>query len=80
MNLGIYEYKVLKEKRHIIIGDVHGCNHELNSLINKIELTVADKLYFIGDLIDKGPDSFGVIQTVYNLAKKFDVKVNFRKP
>uniref|UniRef100_UPI00404916DD metallophosphoesterase n=1 Tax=Flavobacterium sp. TaxID=239 RepID=UPI00404916DD len=65
----------MKEKRHIIIGDVHGCNQELNSLINKIDLTVADKLYFIGDLIDKGPDSFGVIQTVYNLTKKFDVKL-----
>ena len=61
--------------RHIIIGDVHGCNRELQALINQLKLSIHDNLYFIGDLIDKGPDSIGVIQTVYKLSRKYKVKL-----
>jgi bis(5'-nucleosyl)-tetraphosphatase (symmetrical) len=43
--------------RTIIIGDVHGCLDELKALINQLELTPSDRLFFIGDLINKGPNS-----------------------
>ena len=56
--------------RKIIIGDVHGCINELKSLLAKIEITSNDELFFIGDLIDKGPDSVGVVKYVYELSKK----------
>jgi len=54
--------------RNIIIGDVHGCIDELKDLINKLELSSTDHLFFIGDLIDKGPDSVGVVKYVYELS------------
>ncbi|MVZ97572.1 serine/threonine protein phosphatase [Sphingorhabdus sp. IMCC26285] len=57
------------------IGDVHGCNHLLHDLLMKIE---ADDLargpaetliIFLGDLMDRGPDSAGVIETAMALRK-----------
>ena len=57
-------------KRKIIIGDIHGCIDELKSLVTKIAITSADELYFIGDLIDKGPDSVAVVKYVFELSKE----------
>lgn len=46
-----------------IIGDVHGCLNTLKFFIEKrLKLTKNDNLIFLGDLIDRGPDSYGVIQ------------------
>ena len=57
-------------KRKIIIGDIHGCIDELKSLVTKIAITSDDELYFIGDLIDKGPDSVAVVKYVFELSKE----------
>lgn len=54
-------------KRHIIIGDVHGCSQELQALLDKVGLTKQDTLVFVGDLVDKGPDSIGVLRIVRKL-------------
>ena len=56
--------------RTIIIGDVHGCVDELSDLIYELRLTKKDTLIFVGDLIDKGPDSPGVIKLI---SQNFDV-------
>jgi serine/threonine protein phosphatase 1 len=53
--------------RKIIIGDVHGCSYELNKLLDKVSPTENDHLFFLGDLINRGPDSHGVIRTVRKL-------------
>lgn len=50
-----------------IIGDVHGCSVELRELLNKLNV---DRYIFVGDLVDKGPDSFGVLQLVRELGDK----------
>src|SRR5688572_14927395 len=55
------------------IGDVHGCLDLLQSLLLRIEAHAAGRLYklvFLGDYIDRGPDSAGVIQTVRDLQSK----------
>ncbi len=45
-------------RREIIIGDVHGCVDELNALINKVNYcSEKDSLYFLGDIINRGPFS-----------------------
>lgn len=61
--------------RKIIIGDVHGCLSELKALLDMCSLQPADQLFFIGDLIDKGPDSVGVVKYVYELSLKLNVKL-----
>jgi serine/threonine protein phosphatase 1 len=57
------------------VGDIHGCSATLEDLLlKKISLQKSDKLIFIGDYIDRGKDSKGVIDIILNLfIKKFDV-------
>lgn len=57
--------------RHVIIGDVHGCIDELKLLLDKVKFcTTGDNLIFVGDLIDRGPDSLAVLQLARNLGAK----------
>ncbi|QQK43277.1 Ser/Thr protein phosphatase family [Penicillium digitatum] len=50
-------------KRLIFVGDVHGCKEELVHLLEKVSFNQkgGDHLIFVGDLINKGPDSAGVV-------------------
>ena len=58
--------------RTIVIGDIHGCSYALDTLLAKIKPdTGTDRLIFLGDLFDRGPDSFGVLQRVKKLADNF---------
>jgi len=61
--------------RYIFIGDVHGCIQELDMLLEKISLKETDILVFIGDLIDKGPDSSAVVKRFFELKSTFQVKL-----
>lgn len=61
--------------RHIFIGDVHGCIEELKCLINTIGPDEGDILYFLGDLIDRGPDSVAVVRYALELSKKYETKL-----
>ncbi|WP_353483493.1 metallophosphoesterase family protein [Haliscomenobacter sp.] len=56
--------------RKIVISDIHGCNATFKSLLSKLRLSRKDELYLLGDYIDRGPDSKGVIDTILNLQKK----------
>jgi hypothetical protein len=47
--------------RTVIVGDVHGCAQELDSLLDKVAFACGDRLVFVGDLIARGPDSLGVL-------------------
>jgi serine/threonine protein phosphatase 1 len=55
--------------RLIIIGDIHGCLDELDMLLQKLSLRSEDGLIFIGDLIDRGPDSAGVVKRFAELVQ-----------
>ena len=57
--------------RSIIIGDIHGCNRELCALLEKVKPGPEDRLILLGDLFDRGPDSWEVFQTVKELAEAF---------
>ncbi len=64
-----------------IVGDVHGCGDELRTLLAKLGYVAADpldpaslpvhpdgrRLIFLGDLVDRGPDSVGVVDLVRRL-------------
>ncbi len=51
----------------IAIGDIHGCVATLDALIERLAPTDDDHLVFIGDYIDRGPDSKGVIDRLLAL-------------
>ena len=50
--------------RRIIIGDVHGHYDGLMMLMDAIAPNSDDRVYFLGDLIDRGPDSAQVVEFV----------------
>lgn len=50
--------------RRIFVGDIHGHYDGLMRLLDQVAPTSADHLYFVGDLIDRGPQSAKVIDFV----------------
>jgi len=61
------------------IGDIHGCFDKLCALMDKIKIDRSkDTLLFLGDYIDRGPDSFDVIEYLIDLKKHFQ-KIVFLK-
>ncbi len=54
--------------RRFAISDVHGCCKTLKELVsNGIQLQKEDQLFFLGDYIDRGPDSKGVFDYIWEL-------------
>jgi len=55
--------------RHTFIGDVHGMSEMLSELMSVLAPHSQDTVVFLGDLIDKGPNSAGVVRTVRTMAE-----------
>lgn len=53
--------------RLFAIGDIHGCLAALDTLLTSLELRAQDLVVFLGDYVDRGPDSRGVIQRLLGL-------------
>jgi serine/threonine protein phosphatase 1 len=56
--------------RTIAIGDIHGCSAALRALLSAIQPEAEDTLVPLGDYVDRGPDSRGVIDLVLDLEKQ----------
>lgn len=53
--------------RRFAISDIHGCLQSFRALLDKIGLVQGDQLYLLGDFIDRGPDTKGVMELVLGL-------------
>ncbi|MEO6869716.1 MAG: metallophosphoesterase [Ginsengibacter sp.] len=54
--------------RTFAIGDIHGCSKTFKKLLlDKIKIDQSDAIYCVGDYIDRGPDSKGVIDFILHL-------------
>jgi serine/threonine protein phosphatase 1 len=62
-----------------VIGDIHGCLSELSCLVENLPLKRADRIVFLGDYIDRGPESKGVVSYLINMAKSTDHDIVFLK-
>lgn len=56
--------------RTIAVGDVHGCSKALAALIGAIEPTRDDTIVMLGDYVNRGPDSRGVLDTLIELQRR----------
>jgi serine/threonine protein phosphatase 1 len=61
-------------RRRLIIGDIHGCKRTFVKLLKKVDFSLNDELYILGDMIDRGMNSSGVLDYIIKL-KKFGFKI-----
>ena len=55
-----------------VIGDLHGCLAPLQRLLDHLEPDLhRDRLLFVGDYIDRGPDSRGVVDYILQLRARY---------
>jgi bis(5'-nucleosyl)-tetraphosphatase (symmetrical) len=52
------------------IGDVQGCHDELQLLLGKSGYQQTDRLWFVGDLVNRGPKSLEVLRFVRSLGER----------
>jgi serine/threonine protein phosphatase 1 len=64
--LSIPKHKPLNGRR-LVIPDVHGCLNTLLGLLEKVKFSKNDFLFFLGDYIDRGRDSAGVLDKIIEL-------------
>lgn len=57
--------------RLLAVGDIHGCLRQLKNLMEKVHPAVDDRIVFLGDYIDRGPDSRGVIDYLLDFGERF---------
>lgn len=53
--------------RRIFIGDIQGCLAQLDRLLEELRPRSSDRIYCVGDLVNRGPDSLGVLRRVREL-------------
>jgi serine/threonine protein phosphatase 1 len=59
--------------RLIAIGDVHGCFHALDAVLQSIEPTTDDRIVFLGDMVDSGKETREVLERIIALKQECDV-------
>jgi serine/threonine protein phosphatase 1 len=59
-----------------VVGDVHGCPEELDSLMDAMSPSDDELVVFVGDLVNKGPDSESVVERVRGMENGVSVRGN----
>jgi len=60
---------------YYIIGDIHGCFSKLQNIYAKIQNIIEDEdiIIFLGDYIDRGSDSYNVIEFLISISDKHNI-------
>ena len=66
-------------KRIFAVGDIHGCSAKLEHLLSRFQPASEDLVVFLGDYIDRGDDSRGVIELLLHFRESCAAGVIFLK-
>ena len=58
--------------RHFVIGDIHGHYRALQSLLDTLQPQTEDRFTFLGDYVDRGPNSKDVLDAIMSLPCSVD--------
>ncbi len=64
--------------RLIAVGDIHGRLTKLTGLLAKIAPRSDDRMVFLGDFVDRGPDSFEVVELITRFKEEFPKTILLR--
>jgi serine/threonine protein phosphatase 1 len=53
------------------VGDIHGEARKLDALLASLPLVPGDRFVFLGDYVDRGPDSKGVVDRLLRLEERY---------
>jgi serine/threonine protein phosphatase 1 len=59
--------------KRYVVGDIHGCAKALRSLLIEIDPSQDDEIIFMGDYVDRGPNSRNVIEQLIELQSQCQV-------
>ena len=80
-NFPLTKVRLFVMPRTIAIGDIHGCSDLLRSVLQAIDPKPGNTIICLGDFVDKGIDSEGVIDLFIDLIQKCRlVHDEFRQP
>lgn len=58
-------------KRTFVIGDIHGCRKTFDRLLDRCDFDAkSDRLWLVGDLVNRGPDSLRMLRRARKLHRK----------
>jgi len=63
----------------LVIGDIHGCYVELQTLLDKAGLSSGDKIVAVGDIVDRGPETPEVLGFFQNTLHAYALMGNHER-
>lgn len=70
MQFKIQKVEIEKNKRIIAVSDIHGMDHYLEGVLQKVQYTPDDVLVIVGDMIEKGDESLKTVRRILELKEK----------
>jgi bis(5'-nucleosyl)-tetraphosphatase (symmetrical) len=77
VKLANYDHFIVERMKTYAIGDLQGCAHEAQVLLNRIaeDAPGAARIIFVGDLINRGPESLMALRRVVALSRESEGRV-----
>lgn len=73
MNAHLQKVMLPEGRRVIAVSDLHGNRDGFRGILQKVNFSADDILILVGDLLEKGPDSLGLLRDVMRLFKTHTV-------
>jgi len=66
----VNQMTMIKYKRILVFGDIHGCATALKTLLSEVQPKPDDLVITLGDYVDRGPASYEVLEILIHFYKQ----------